>query len=159
MHLNEKLAEYIYEELPAAEMDEIRRHVSGCAACKARVEEFEHIHHALKAMPDEDLPRRVVIEPAAQKKSRVLIPWRWAAPLGVTAAILLALGLAGPIHLDWHDSQLTIAFGKPPAPVAQPADYQRIVDELTRLEEQSAQVKGHVDYMDYAQRRLMGFSF
>ena len=166
MHLNEKLAEYVYEELSAAEIAEARRHVAACAECKARVEEFERIHHALKAMPDVDLPRRVVIAPAAQARPRVFVPLRWLAPIGAAAALVLMLAVVGPIHAEWRDSQLTIAFGKLPAPlspaagavspalVTQPIDYQRIADtvraqqqvwlaqEVARLETKLAAVNG-----------------
>src|SRR5262245_50162619 len=140
MHLNENLAEYVYEELPGPEMAEARRHVAACADCKARVDDFERIHHALKAMPDIDPPRRVVIAPAKQARPRVFAPVRWLAPIGVAAALVLALAVAGPIHAEWHDSQFTIAFGKVPAPPAvasptqvaptvQPVDYERIINE------------------------------
>jgi anti-sigma factor RsiW len=138
MHLNEKLAEYVYEELPAAEMAEARRHVAGCAECGDRVKDFERIHQALRAMPDVDLPRRVVIEPAKAARVRTFLPVRWLAPVGAAVALVLALAVVGPIHADWHDSQLTIAFGKTPstnvapAPVVapQPVDYKRLAEEV-----------------------------
>ena len=140
MHLNEKLAEYAYEELPAAEMAEARRHVAGCAECGERVKDFERIHHALKAMPDVDLPRRVVIEPAKAARVRTFLPVRWLAPVGAAVALVLALAVVGPIHAEWHDSQITIAFGKTPsanvapapsiAVAPQPVDYKRLAEEV-----------------------------
>jgi hypothetical protein len=139
MHLNEKLAEYVYEDLSPAEMAEARRHLAGCAECGARVEEFQRIHHALKAMPDVDPPRRVVIAPAKAARTRAFLPVRWLAPVGAAVALVLALAVVGPIHAEWHDSQLTIAFGKvpytsvapTPAPVApQPVDYKRLAKEV-----------------------------
>jgi putative zinc finger protein len=138
MHLNEKLAEYVYEELPAAEMAEARRHVAGCAECGDRVKDFERIHHALKAMPDVDLPRRVVIEPAKAARVRTFLPVRWLAPVGAAVALVLALAVVGPIHAEWHDSQITIAFGKmpssnvaqAPAIAPQPVDYKRLAEEV-----------------------------
>jgi hypothetical protein len=96
----------------------------------------------------------------------VFAPLRWLAPIGVAAALVLALVVAGPIHAEWHDSQLTIAFGKlpaaptptpvvtPPTLAAQPVDYQRIIDavradqqaylgrELSRLEREVSASRG-----------------
>jgi len=150
MHLDERLAEYVYEELPGSEMAEARRHVATCADCKARVDDFERIHLALKAMPDIDPPRRVVIEQAKQPRPRVFAPVRWLAPIGAAAALVLALAVAGPIHAEWHDSQFTIAFGKTPAAPAvtspaastpvQPVDYERIINDRInelRVEQQA----------------------
>lgn len=163
MHLNEKLAEYVYEELPSAEMAEARRHVAGCAECGERVKEFQRIHHALKAMPDVDLPRRVVIQPAKAARTRTFLPVRWLAPVGAAAALVLALAVVGPIHAEWHDSQLTIALGRVASPnvapaaavvSAQPIDYKRLAaevraqnaaylqEELVRLEQKVADSSG-----------------
>jgi hypothetical protein len=102
------------------------------------VDEFEGVHHALKAMPDEDPPRRVVIPTAVEPaKPRVFLPLRWLAPIGAAAAVLLMLAVAGPIHLQWSDSQLTISFGKAPASspnvpstAVQTIDYPKIVAEV-----------------------------
>src|SRR6516162_7003510 len=109
MHLNDKLAEYVYEELSPAEMTEARRHIATCAECKSRVDDFQQIHHSLKAMPDLDPPRRVVIPAVRETRRSVFAPLRWLAPIGVAAALVLALVVAGPIHAEWHDSQFTIA--------------------------------------------------
>jgi anti-sigma factor RsiW len=160
MHLNEKLAEYVYEELPSAEMAEARRHVAGCGECGERVKDFQRIHHALKAMPDLDLPRRVVIQPAKAARPRMFLPVRWLAPVGAAVALVLALAVVGPIHAEWHDSQLTIAFGKTPstnvAPASsvavaapQPVDYKRLAEEVRAqnaayLKEEIAQLEQKV---------------
>jgi len=181
MHLNERLAEYVYEELTTAEMAEARRHVAECRDCQTRVAEFEQVHHALKAMPDEDLPRRVVIAPAVRRAPRVFLPVRWLVPIGATAALVLALVLVGPIHAEWHDSQFTIAFGKlpvapavqpTPSPVVQAVDYQRIVEEvraqvraqvvageIARLEKLSAENRAELrqakDKIDFVWRQTL----
>ena len=59
-HLNDKLADFFYEELPATEMVEARRHVADCGECRAQVQLFERTHLALKNLPDAELPRRVI---------------------------------------------------------------------------------------------------
>jgi anti-sigma factor RsiW len=150
MHLNDKLAEFVYEELPPSAMAEARNHVSACAECKTRVEEFERIHLALKAMPDEDLPRRVVVARQGEHSRRLRSrPLRWLAPVGVAVAAVLALALVGPVHLDWHDSQFTVAFGTQPA--RSPATA-AVESELTQLRLQVA-------YLNEIQEQLVAYTY
>ena len=48
-HLEDKLAEFVYEELTASEMEEVRQHVAQCLECQGRVAEFQEMQHALAA--------------------------------------------------------------------------------------------------------------
>ena len=137
-HLDERLTDFVFGELSAAEMDEARRHVADCAECRVQVEQFEHTRSMLRMSPDVDPPRRIVFE---VEKPRAL--WRWLVPVAAAAAIGVAVLIAAPVGVQWHDSALTIAFGKMPAPqptlpasvvvsqpAPQPVDYERIVNQL-----------------------------
>jgi hypothetical protein len=142
-HLEDRLAEFVYEELPASEMEDARRHVGQCPECQARVSDFEKIRHTLEELPDVEIPRRVVFVPSNDSVWSNFLSPRWLVPMATAAALVLALVLVGPIDVDWQESGVVIAFGEvvsPPAsvPVArQPAitepqtiDYERIVTEL-----------------------------
>src|SRR5262249_20618499 len=86
-------------------------------------------------------PRQILFE--FEKRRRI---WSWLAPVGVAAALIIAVVLTAPIHVEWHDSQLTINVGagltpardgvKPAPtpqftqPAAQPIDYNRIAKQI-----------------------------
>jgi len=113
-HVTERLAEFIFEELPASEMAEARRHLGDCANCREQVERFQQTLAMLKTSPDLDPPRNIVFEFEKPAASRL---WRWfPAGVAVAALLLVTIALAGRTHVQWHDSQLTIAFGQAVAP-------------------------------------------
>lgn len=151
LHLEDKLAEYVYEELSTAEMAEARQHVAACAGCRHRVEEFQKIQHALNAWPDTDLPQRLVFAPADHVRRRMAVPLRWLAPLAAAAALVLAVFLAGPVHVEWRDSQLTIAFGKLPETRLQALDAK--LENITTANAKDIQrVRGELAYVETLQR-------
>ena len=161
MHLNERLAEFVYEELTPGEMAEARQHVGTCADCKARVDEFARLHHALRAMPDEDLPRHIVFAPADHVKRHVLLPLRWLVPIGAAAALMLVVVVAGPIRMDWQGSQLTIAFGGIAPDTARLEQQAGLAAEIQRLENAAnangaelRQVRGQMAYLENLQRTV-----
>src|SRR6266850_2163166 len=87
-HLGDKLAEFFYEELSAAEMSEARRHVESCTDCRLQVEQFESTHLTLKAVPDLDPPRRIVFSAPEPRSWFPRLDWRSAALAGAAAALL-----------------------------------------------------------------------
>ena len=140
-HLGERITDFVFGELSPAEMDEARGHIESCSDCRTRVEQFEQTRSLLKMSPDEEPPHRIVFE--IEKRPRGNF-WQWLVPAGLAAAILAAVLVAAPPHLQWNDSQLTIAFGTPspvavappPAPAVQTAvvepDYERILKALEK---------------------------
>lgn len=117
-HLGERITDYIFGELPASEMAEAQRHLSQCADCAMAVEQFQHTHSMLKASPDLNPPRSVVFEFEKPATNRF---WKWVAPVAAAAVLLLGVALLAQVHIQWKDSQLTIAFGQILPPVPQPA--------------------------------------
>ncbi len=111
-HLEDRLAEFVFEELSAGEMETARQHVARCMECQGRVAEFRGVRDWLGQSPDVDVPRRTVFVPEAPRK-RFPSGWglAWTVPTGLAAAVLLAVVWAGPFQLDWDDAGLRIAFG------------------------------------------------
>jgi len=171
-HLGERITDFFFGELSAAEMDEARRHLADCAECRKEVQQFEHTHAMLKSSSDAEPPRHIVFE--TEKRS---FGWRWLAPIGMAAALVLAVWIAAPMQIQWNASQLVINFGKvstpvpaqatvlpAPAPqpvvqaVVQPIDYDRIikavqaqiaVDLKNRDLQQVKMNQRTQDYLDY----------
>jgi predicted anti-sigma-YlaC factor YlaD len=139
-HLTEKLAEFVFEELPEPEMAEAKRHLTECASCREQVERFQQTFLKLKVAPDVELPRNIVFDFERPAKSRV---WRWfPAAAAIAALLLITIALAGRVHIQWHDSQLTIAFGEITAPST---DQDALEVEIQRLQ-------GHVAYLESRQQ-------
>jgi hypothetical protein len=143
-HLKEKIAELVFGELPGEEMTEARLHLEGCGDCRNEVEAFQRTQAFLRVSRDSDPPRQIIFE--SEKNSSVR---RWLIPVGAAAAVLLAVLVALPIHLQWRDSQLIIAFGAIPEtaapvpgpavvvrePIVQPVDYERIIAAVRAQQE------------------------
>jgi anti-sigma factor RsiW len=177
-HLGERLTDFVFGELSSNDMEEARRHVDVCGACRDQVEQFERTRSMLRMSPDAEPPRRIMFE---FERPRAI--WRWLVPAGVAAAVMMAVLIAAPIQIQWRDSQLTVAFGKMPAsvpvvspvvnsqPAPQPIDYERIIrqvessertwleDELKKHDvEQLRQIRlsleGNWKYLEAQQQRL-----
>ncbi len=109
-HITEKLAEFVFEELSAVEMADGRKHIESCDECKVRVEQFQHTLTMLKTAPEVAPPRNIVFEfekPVARRFRR----W-FPAATAVAALLVMTIALAGRVHIQWSESQLTIAFGQ-----------------------------------------------
>lgn len=160
-HLGERLTDFVFGELPANEMEDARRHVAACADCRNQAEQLEHTRSLLKMSPDVEPPRRILFE---FERPRAL--WRWLIPVGVAAALILAVLIAAPMQMQWHDSQLTLSFGKISAPVpavapvtvsqpaVQPIDYERIARQVE--DSQRAWLEGELKKQGTAQMREIG---
>ena len=154
-HLGDKLAEFFYQELPAADMREATRHVESCAECRLQVQQFEKTHLFLKTAPDVDPPRRVVFSaPSHQARQSWLawLDWRSVAAASAAAAVL-----AGVV--------IRLAPLPPPVTVSMPAaapvvlqsekvDYARIVSEVRQSER--AWMTRELDKRDKEIQRLQG---
>jgi Tfp pilus assembly protein FimV len=155
-HLNDRLAEFFYGELPASEMTEARRHVAECAECRGQVEQFQRTHLALRASPDLDPPRQIIFAPPETRPAWAIFDWRVFAPLSTAAA---ALVIALFVALSPQPAAVTVS--APPAatsaPVvvqAQEVDYERIVNEVRRSER--AWTAGELEKRDKEIQRLQG---
>ena len=143
-HLEDRLAEFVFEELPSEEMTTARRHVAQCLECQGRVSDFQKIRHSLEQLPDVDLPRRMVFVPESASLKRSPRSWfsfAWAVPGAVAAVLVVALVLAGPLRMEWGDQGVRVALGQEiaepqAAPVAAAVDYDNLDYEFiaARLE-------------------------
>ena len=114
-HLEDRLAEFVFEELPSEEMTTARRHVAQCLECQGRISDFQKIRHSLEQLPDVDLRRRMVFVPEGPSLKRSPRSWfsfAWAVPGAVAAALVVAVLLAGPLRIEWGDQGVLIALGQ-----------------------------------------------
>ena len=148
-HLNERIADYVFEELSTGEMAESRQHIAECSDCRIQVENFQHTHMLLKTSPDLDPPRNIVFEFERPVRRAAGSFWRWLAPLAATAALATGVAVAAPIHVQWHESQLTISFGAVPQQQPDMATLAQVAQQLqiTQTYLQSLQEKVTRDAM------------
>jgi Putative zinc-finger len=136
-HINDKIAEYVFEELSKRDMAEAKGHVAECSACREQVEKFRSTYAMLKTSPDLDPPRPTVFE--FEKATAPSWIWRWLGPMAASAAVALAVVSFAP------RPQIVERVIQQPAPQAttqaatqpaiQPVDYQRIINELRPAEQ------------------------
>jgi hypothetical protein len=169
-HLNDKLADFFYEELPASEMVEARRHVAECGECRTQLQLFEKTHLALKALPEAEPPRRVVFTPAARPARWGVLDWRFFAPMAaaVAALVLAVMPARSPAPAPVPVAVTAPASG-PVVPQAQPQniDYDRIVDQvrqadrawfadqLAKRDREIRQLEGQLAYYESYQRTIV----
>jgi hypothetical protein len=169
-HLNDKLADFFYEELPASEMVEARRHVAECGECRTQLQLFEKTHLALKALPEAEPPRRVVFAPGARPARWGVLDWRFLAPMAAAvAALVLAVMPARSPAPAPVPVAVTAPASAPVVPQAQPQniDYDRIVDQvrqadrawfadqLARRDREIRQLEGQLAYYESYQRTIV----
>jgi hypothetical protein len=169
-HLNDKLADFFYEELPASEMVEARRHVAECGECRTQLQLFEKTHLALKALPEAEPPRRVVFTPAARPARWGVLDWRFLAPMAAAvAALVLAVMPARSPRPAPVPVAVTAPASGPVVPRAQPQniDYDRIVDQvrqadrawfadqLAKRDREIRQLEGQLAYYESYQRTIV----
>lgn len=173
-HLEDRLAEFVFEELPSEEMTTARQHVAQCLECQGRVSDFQRIRHSLEQLPDIDLARRMVFVPESPSLKRSTRSWfslAWALPGAVAAVLLVGVVMAGPLQVEWGDQGVRIAFGQEtaePEPVSVAAavdyenlDYERIAARLeteqrvlidAQLQQFSAEIARLIEVNDDANR-------
>jgi hypothetical protein len=131
-HLSEKLAEFVFEELPMPEMVEARLHVAECSDCRHQVEQFQATHAMLKMSPDAEPPRRIMFE--FEKSRAASWMWRWLAPMAAAAAVALAVVSFVPRPQGQIVERVVQqqAAAQPSQVAAEPVDYQKIQEWLTK---------------------------
>jgi len=124
-HINDKIAEFVFNELSKQEMAEATGHLAQCSACREQVEHFRSTYAMLKTSPDLEPLRRTVFE--FEKPAAPSWIWRWLGPMTASAAVALAVVTFVP-----RTPQIVERVIQQPAPQAatQPVDYQRIINEL-----------------------------
>jgi hypothetical protein len=169
-HLNDKLADFFYEELPASEMVEARRHVADCGECRAQVQLFERTHLALKSSPDAELPRHVVFAPPERATRWAVLDWRFLAPMATAFAALVVaiMPASSPVPAPAPVAVTAPVSAPVVTPTAAPAiDYDRIVDQvrqsdrawfqdqLAKRDKEIRQLEGQLAYYESYQRTVM----
>lgn len=91
---NENWVAQLYDELEPGERREVERHLSGCPACRARMQGMSETRSLLGAsVPDvPSLPRVVVLQPRNAWK----MAWAFAAGVAAASLVFLFGVLAGP---------------------------------------------------------------
>ncbi len=143
-HLEDQLAEFVFEDLTGPEMEAARQHVAQCLECQGRVAGFRKVQHSLEQLPDVDVPRRMVFLPSETRAKTNWAPLRWAIPSAIAVALVLAVVLGGPLRFERLDSGFVIGLG-PVSEPTQTAELQAVLAEVS--------VSPTIDYasLDYAQ--------
>src|SRR2546430_6647702 len=164
-HLNEKLAEFFYGELPASEMDGARRHLAECTACQLQLGQFEKTHLALRSAPDLDPPRQIVFAPPERRSRLPVFAWRWATPLMAAAALVIAI--LNAVSSAPAPVSIVTPASTPAIVQAQNVDYARIISdlresdrawiavELRKRDKEIQRLQGELAYYDNLQRTVL----
>jgi anti-sigma factor RsiW len=142
-HLGERITDYVFGEMSGKELEEAQRHIADCSQCSDEVRQLERTRATLRLSQDIEPQRHITFE----VEKRPAFGWRWLAPIGAAAAVIIAVLIAAPMSIQWNESQLTISFGAAPAPVvrnetanvappvrtvSEPVDYNRIISEVQK---------------------------
>lgn len=107
----QKLIDWVLEELSPGEGEELQRHVAQCSDCAQSLAALQDVRQVLmKQLADREMPAHLVFVPEESRAfSRGFLTslWRAAALAGVAAVVFLAIVLGG--YARW---------GHPPSPVA-----------------------------------------
>jgi hypothetical protein len=133
--LDERLMDYLYEELDTREMDEMRAHVEGCPRCAAEIGRFRGVRRAVAQLEMAEPPPAVsakLLHQAARvqktpvwRRSRAMRVAVYATPIVAMAAAFMLLihvkdkALSPAIHPD--DVSVTIDGRSAARPAAAPA--------------------------------------
>ena len=165
-HLKDQLAEFFYNELPAAEMSDARRHLDECAECRLQLQEFERIHVLLRTVPELDLPRNIVLPEPQRKPWFPWFDWRPIAASTVAAAIVAGIVVRFSL-VPVPPTSVAKTFIAPPVVQAEKVDYDRIINdvrqserewvihELQSRDREIQQLRAEVAYYDSFQRAVM----
>jgi len=106
----QKLIDWVLEELSPGEGEELQKHVAHCSDCAQSLAALQEVRQALmKQLADREMPAHLVFvpeEPKAFSRGFLTSLWRTAALAGVAAVVFLAIVLGG--YARW---------GHPPSPL------------------------------------------
>lgn len=88
------LRDHFFGELNASEQREVERHVAACASCRRELSELELVGAAMKAVPDEEPPRRIafVSDKIFEPRWRQAL-WNSGPKLGFASAAMLSAAI------------------------------------------------------------------
>lgn len=113
----------LYGDLPPAEAERLRAHLTDCPACARERAVLERVRGALDAAPvpavQVDLPR--LYHEAMAQQARRLRRWRWAAAAGALAAAALLAVVGLRLQVRVQANQVVLSWGNPPAAPLPPA--------------------------------------
>ncbi|MFN7921857.1 MAG: zf-HC2 domain-containing protein [Bryobacteraceae bacterium] len=124
------LKAYALGECDAAARRSVEGHVESCGACRTELDQLGVMHAALRALPDEEMPRRIafvsdkVFEPKWYQR---LFDWPKVA-LASTAMLSAAI----LVHGFTRPAPVMPVAQTPVAPVAQPVNVQAVVDAAVK---------------------------
>ncbi len=110
-HLEDRLAEFVFEELTEPEMATVRQHVAQCLECQGRVSSFRTVQHSLEQLPDVEVPRRMVFLPSATESKSSGWLWKWGVPAAIAAVLMLAVLLSGSLRFERNPSGYAVVLG------------------------------------------------
>jgi len=160
-HLEDKIAEFFYKELPESEMAGTRQHIETCEECRHRLYHFERTHLALKQSPDVDPPRHIVFAPPEPRFRRPLFDWRIWAPLSTAAAALIISALTalrpavGPVSVSIPAAAPVVFQAQAPPPDVRQEDRAWLAGELQKRDMEIRRLQGELAYYESVQRAVM----
>ena len=146
-HIEDKLLDFTYGELAAAEAQDVEAHLQGCPTCREALESIEGVRRVMARLPVEAAPDTGLesilgyAEQAARRSKAGPAPkptwWRrWLVPVaGLAATLVVVVGVA---TRSVKDAPLALSELKP-APVAAPAAEQKMGEAASAPAEESEQ--------------------
>ena len=169
-HLKDKVADFFYKELSAAEMTDATRHFEDCSDCRRELQQFERMHMVLRSAPDFDPPRNIVLSEPQPSAWLRWFDWR---PIAVsTAAAALVAGVIVRLSPVPAPAPAILpptlpAVAAPVSVQAEKIDYDRIVNTVRESDRQwlagvlqsrdreIQRLRAEVAYYDTFQRAVM----
>ncbi len=103
------LKDYILGELSETEREQVLAHAQSCPACREELERLRVTHAALRALPEEEMPRRIgfVSDPIFERTSWWRWLWQSGPRLAFASAAMLTFGLV--FHAAYRPPAVAVA--------------------------------------------------
>jgi hypothetical protein len=152
---SEKLMEFVYDELPAAESAAMESHLAKCDSCRREWEELAHNVELLDraaAAP----AIRTAVEPAsvlaAARRGEIARAkrWRLVALFATSATILVAIATAAVRRVEVHATHVVICWSESPSAedLTDDATVKQLRGELARTQTLLAEHRRRLDDLD-----------